>query len=173
MRLHLTLPELEAGESIQTGSKERVLDIQVLSSSRQPIAIAPVRNHDHRLISAVLLHEYAEFYGSTTSVMVKFKPFWCKTFTLCSAKKDSLLALIMQFDDGQYWVDNSGWKECHLTLDGPGTDPKTVYNSQFMLGELLANYPRPYMLDQVIQLIKSKYLLCPKEEEKKETTTLT
>jgi hypothetical protein len=174
MRLHLTLPELEQGWSIQgPAAAERILDLEMLARNRQLVAIAPIRDHDHRIISAVLLTADSEPYGSSHTIKVIYRPFWCKTFTLCSARKDSILALIMEFEDGQYWIDQNGWRECNLTLDGPGTDPKTVYNSQFMLGELLANYPRPNLLYTVNKLIRKKYLLCPKEEEKKETAILT
>jgi hypothetical protein len=89
-------------------------------------------------------------------------------YTLCSAKKDSLLALILQFEDEQYWVDRDGWRPSHLTVEGPGTDPKTVYNSQFLLGDLLANYPRPHLFENVVELIRKKYLLCQEERRKKD-----
>jgi hypothetical protein len=169
MRLHLTLPELEQGWSIQgPASAERILDLETMASKRYPIAIAPIRDHDHRIISAVLLDAYPEPYRTSHTIKVTYRPFWCKTFTLCAARKDSILALIMEFDDGQYWIDQKGWRECDLTLDGPGTDPKTVYNSQFMLGELLANYPWPDLLYTVNKLIRKKYLLCQEEERKKD-----
>jgi hypothetical protein len=166
MRLHLTLPEIEEGRAVQSGPNERILDLQMLINNQHPVAIVPTLNHDHKIISSVVLID-AEQYSSNT-LKVRFKPFWCKTFTLCSAKKDSLLAVIMQFEDGQYWVDKDGWRECRLTLDGPGTDPKTVYNSQFLLGDLLANHPRPRLIDSVIELIQKKHLLCQEEERKKD-----
>jgi hypothetical protein len=166
MRLHLTLPELEKGETTQTGTTERVLDLQMLINDRHPVAIVPILNHDHKIISAVLLTD-SESYTSNT-LKIRFIPFWCSAFTLCSAKKDSLLALTMQFDDGQYWVDKEGWHQSNLTVDGPGTDPKTVYNSQFLLGDMLAEYPRPRVLDTAIKLIRKKYLLCQEEERKKD-----
>jgi hypothetical protein len=170
MRLHLTLPELEQGSTVQSGPTERMLDLQMLINNRHPVAIAPTLNHDHKIISAVLLTD-ADSYTSNT-LRIRFKPFWCKTFTLCSAKKDSLLALTIEFDDGQYWIDKLGWHPSNLTLNGPGTDPKTVYNSQFLMGDLLAEHPRPRLLDSVIQLIQQKYLLC-QEEKDNMTATLT
>ncbi len=164
MRLYLTLIELEQGWSIQGPcSVDRIIDLERIVSNRHPVAVNPIQDHDHRIISAVLLLD-SEHYGKNT-IKVRFTPFWCKTFTLCSAKKDSILALILEFDDGQYWIDQNGWRECHLTLDGPGTDPKTVHNSQFMLGELLANYPRPDLISTAIELIRKKYLLCQEEKE--------
>jgi len=166
MQLHLTLPELEDGVTTQSGSSDRILDLEVLAAKQHPVAIAPILNHDHRIISSVLLTE-CEFY-SGKSIRLKFTPFWCKTFTLYSARKDSLLALIMQFDEGQYWIDKQGWRQSHLTVEGPGTDPKVVYNSQFLLGELLANCPRPRLVDYVIELIRKKYLLCQEEERRKD-----
>lgn len=162
MRLHLTLPELEEGNAIQSGSNDRILDLQTIVDNKHPVAIIPQLNHDHRIISSVLLTD-ADQYGSN-SLRLKFTPLWCKTFTLCSAKKDSLLALTIEFDDGQYWVDKLGWHPSDLTLNGPGTDPKTVYNSQFILGDLLAEYPRSHIINSVIQLIQKKYLLCQEEK---------
>jgi hypothetical protein len=170
MRLTLTLPELEQGAATQSGPNERILDLGVLIRNRHPVAIVPTLNHDHRIISAVLL-TYSEHYGSNT-LRIRFTPFWCKTFTLCSARKDSLLALIMQFEDSQYWVDKEGWRPSHLTVEGPGTDPKIVYNSQFLLGDLLAEHPRPRLIDGAIHIIRKKYLLC-QEENERTTATLT
>jgi hypothetical protein len=166
MRLTITLPELEQGWSNQSRRSEDSLELKILSGNRSPVAIAPIKDHDHRLVSAVVLTEDAEHCGST--VKIYFRPIWCRMYTLCSAKKDSLLALILQFEDEQYWVDRDGWRPSHLTVEGPGTDPKTVYNSQFMLGDLLANYPRPHLFENVVELIRKKYLLCQEEKRKKD-----
>lgn len=154
MRLTVTLPELEEGASIQSGPGERVLDLRNFSEKRQPVAIQPIKDHDHRIISAVLLTADAEYAGHGNIVRITFQPIWSKVFTLCAANKDSILALVCEFDDGQYWVSNNGWKECKLTLDGPGTDPKIVHNSQFYLGDLLSTWPRPNVVYKLIELIK-------------------
>jgi hypothetical protein len=156
MRLTLTLPELEQGWSIQGGPSERVLDLKMLAHRRDPVAVVPVSDHDHRIISVVRLIDDA-IESTSNSLRIKFKPVWCKTFTLCAAKKDSILALICEFDEGQYWINRDGWRPCNLTLNGPGTDPKTVHNSQFVMGELLANWPRPDIVFNAIQLIQEKF----------------
>lgn len=157
MRLHLTLPELEEGSSIQTGPSDRILDLGILARNRDPVAIAPISDHDHRIVSVILLTDFESY--SHTSIRIEFKPIWCRTFTLCAARKDQLLALIIQFDEGQYWVNKDGWRQSNLTVDGPGTNPKDVYNSQFILGELMATWPRPYIMHEAIKLIQEKY--CP------------
>lgn len=157
MRLTITLPELEEGASIQSGPNDRILDLSSFCGRRDPIAIVPVLDHDHRIVSTILPTVDAEYAGSTHALRITFKPVWTKVFTLCSAKKDSILALVCQFEDGQYWVDNDGWKECKLTLDGPGTDPKTVHNSQFYLGDLLSTWPRPNVVYKVMELIRVKF----------------
>jgi hypothetical protein len=153
MRLGITLPELEQGASIQSGPSERILDLGILIRNRNPIAIAPITDHDHRIISVILPTEDPDNY-SHTCLRITFKPLWCKTFTLCAAKKDQLLALIIKFNEGQYWVNRDGWRQSNLTLDGPGTNPKDVYNSQFVLGEILSTWPRPHIVYSVIKLIQ-------------------
>lgn len=153
MRLGITLPELEAGSSHQTGPSERILDLKVFAHRRDPIAISPISDHDHRIISVILpTGDAVEF--SPTSLRLEFKPVWMKTFTLCSARKDSILSIICQFEGGQYWIDNTGWRPCNLTLDGPGTDPKVVHNSQFVMGDLLSTWPRPRIAYKAIELIQ-------------------
>lgn len=155
MRLTITLPELEQGWSIQSGATERILDINVMATNREPIPIATVKDHDHRLIALVIPTEDPR-PSSATATTIHFKPVWCKTFTLCAAKKDSLLALIIQLNNGQYWIDRTGSKSCNLTLDGPGTDPKAVYRSQEVMGDLLANWPRPDLVLKAISFLKEK-----------------
>jgi hypothetical protein len=130
----------------------------MLANRRDPVSIAPLSDHDHRIISVVRLTDDSEQHSSGTSTRIKFKPIWNKTFTLCAAKKDSILALVCQFESGQYWLDNKSWRESKLTLDGPGTDPTTVHNSQFMLGELLNTWPRPPIVFTAIQLIRELFV---------------
>jgi hypothetical protein len=155
MRLHLTLPELEQGWSLQNGPSERILDLKVLCGRREPVAIQPIMDHDHRIISAIMLTEDAlGATGSDTDVRIGFTPLWCKIFTLCAARKDSLLALVVEMESGQYWVDRGGWRESRLTLNGPGTDPKITHNSQSVLGDLLSTWPRHNLVYELIKLIK-------------------
>jgi hypothetical protein len=159
MRLGLTLLELGEGSSVQTGPSERILDLEMLARNRDPIAIVPILDHDHKTIAVILPTEDPEAY-SHTCTRLTFRRLWCKTFTLCAAKKDSILALTIQFDDDQYWVTKDGWRPSNLTVDGPGTDPKDVYNSQFVLGELLSTWPRPHIVYSVIKLIQEKFNPC-------------
>jgi hypothetical protein len=155
MRLHLTLPELEQGWTLQNGPSERILDLKVVCGRREPIAIQPIKDHDHRIISAILpIEDALGATGSQTDVRIGFDPIWCKVFTLCAAKKDSLLAMVVQFNRGQYWVDSKGWRDSSLTLNGPGTDPKITYNAQFVLGDLLSTWPRHHLVFELMKLIQ-------------------
>lgn len=162
MRLTVTLPELEQGWSIQCGATERILDVNMMAMNREPIPIAPIKDHDHRIIAFVMPTGDSK-PNSPTATTIAFKPVWCKTFTLCAAKKDSLLALIIQLQNGQFWIDRGGWKSCNLTLDGPGTDPKAVYRSQEVMGDLLATWPRPNLVLDAIAFFKEKILNLPSQ----------
>lgn len=153
MRLTLTLPELEQGYSIQNGPNDRVMELKFMAERKEPIAIVPVVNHDRKVISSVLLTEYIDL-GKPNSIQLKFRPIWCKAFTVCSYTKDTLLAVVCEFASGQFWVDSEGARSCKMTLDGNGTDPKVVHQSQYMLGDILVERPRPMLLHNVISLIQ-------------------
>jgi hypothetical protein len=156
MRLSLSLLELEQGWSVQTGPTDRIVDIGMLAHKRETVSIVPLTDHDHRIISIIRLIDDV-VQTSPTSCQIKFRPVWCRVFTLCSAKKNSLLALLCEFTDRKYWVNNQGWKECEMTTDGPGTDPMVVYNSQFLMSELFNTWPRPDIVFQAAKLIQENY----------------
>jgi hypothetical protein len=155
MRLTLILPELEQGYSIQSGPKERIMELKFMADRKEPISITPVSNHDRRIISAVLLTDSVDL-GKETSMQIKFRPIWCKVFTVCSYTKDTLLALVCEFETGQFWVDHDGYRSCNMTLDGNGTDPGVVHHSQYTLGDILVERPRPTLLHHLIDLIQKK-----------------
>lgn len=154
MRLTISLPELDRGVSIQGGPRDRQLDLAVMATRHEPVAIQPVTNHDRKVISAVLLTE-----ANTTKkeVELKFHPIWCKIFTLCSSTKDKLLALVIETDKEQYWVDKTSVHSSSLTLSGNGTDPKTVQYSQYMLGDILCLDRRTDIVLNLIQFLKDHY----------------
>jgi hypothetical protein len=152
MRLTVTLPELEKGYSLQHGPKERILELGFMAERKEPVAIVPVSDHDYRIISAVLLTEAVGI--KETSVKILFRPIWCRIFTLWSNTHDKLSALVCQFSDQQIWVDDAGWRPCRMTLNGDGTDPKAVRESEYKLGELLIERPRPWILGTLSDLIQ-------------------
>lgn len=153
IRLSLILPELEQGYSVQNGIRERITELKFMAERKEPVAIVPVGNHDGRVISAVLLTDTVEL-GKETSVQIKFRPVWSKVFTVCSYTKDTLLAVVCELESGQFWVDLDGARSCSMTLDGNGTDPKVVHHSQYMLGDILVERPRPKLLHNLINLIQ-------------------
>lgn len=153
MRLTLTLPELEQGYSIQNGIRERITELKFTAERKEPVAITPIVDHERRIISSVLLTEYLDL-GRDTSLQIKFRPVWCKTFTVCSYNKDSLQAVVVELPNGQFWVDQDGCRPCDMTLNGSGTDPHVVHHSQFILGDLLVERPRPRLLHNLINLIQ-------------------
>jgi hypothetical protein len=155
IRLTLTLPELEQGWSVQNGIRERITEIKFMAERKEPVAITPIHNHDRKVISAVLLTDFLDL-GKETSMQIKFRPIWCKLFTVCSYTKDTLLALVCEFEAGQFWVDHEGYRSCNMTLDGNGTDPKVVHHSQYTLGDILVERPRPKLLHHLIGLIQSQ-----------------
>lgn len=153
IRLTLILPELEQGYSIQNGIRERIAELKFMAERKEPVAIVPVSNHDLKVISAVLLTDTVDL-GKETSVQIKFRPIWSKVFTVCSYTKDTLLAVVCELEAGQFWVDHDGARSCNMTLDGNGTDPKVVHYSQYMLGDILIERPRPKLLHHLIGLIQ-------------------
>lgn len=153
IRLNLILPELEQGYSVQNGIRERITELKFMAERKEPVAIVPVGNHDGRVISAVLLTETIEL-GKETSIQIKFRPVWCKAFTVCSYTKDTLLAVVCEFENGQFWIDHTGARACKMTTNGSGTDPKVVYRSQYALGDLLIERPRPALMSNLISLIQ-------------------
>jgi hypothetical protein len=153
IRLTLTLPELEQGYSIQNGPRERMIQLKFMAERKEPISIVPVSNHDQKVISAVLLTDAMD-EDKNTSIQIKFRPVWCKTFTVCSYTKDTLLAVVCEFENGQFWVDTGGYRPCKMTLDGNGTDPKAVHRSQYALGDILMERPRPALLHNLVNLVQ-------------------
>jgi hypothetical protein len=138
MRLTLTLPELDSGLSVQGGTKSRITELQHLAARREPVAITPVTNHDQKVIAVVLLtEEVVDYTGKGTSITIKFRPVWCRTFTLCSITKDTITALMCEFDFGKYWIDRYGVKSADMTTSGDGCDPTTVRHSEIVLGDML------------------------------------
>jgi hypothetical protein len=154
MRLTVILPELEQGYSIQNGPRDRIMELSFTAGRKEPVAIYPIDNHDGKVISAVLLTETTDL-GSLTSIRIKFRPIWCKLFTVCSYTKDTLLAVVCEFETGQFWVDHTGSRPCKMTTNGDGTDPRVVHRSQFALGDLLVERPRPRLLHNLISLIQT------------------
>lgn len=154
MRLTLILPELESGHSLQTGPKDRINALHWTANRKEPVAIIPVTTHDQKVISFVLLTD--SITGSENSCEIKFRPIWLKTFTLCSSTKDTLLALVLECEHGKFWIDKTGHHPTELTLEGNGTDPKTVHNSQYLFGDLLAAPERPEVLRNAIEFIQKK-----------------
>jgi hypothetical protein len=151
MRISLSLPELEAGKTIQTGSTERVLELCLMADKREPLAVSPVTDHDRRVISVVLLTEGIR--KGKSSCELHFRPAWNKTFTLYSSR-DKLLALIVELANGKFWVNEAGYKPCTLTTNGNGTDPRDVHNSQFTLADMMNEPRRSYVLLQALELLK-------------------
>lgn len=158
MKLTITLPDLQAGVSLQRGRTSRINELRILSGRGDPVAVNPV-HCDGKAISIIRLKEEYEPHGEY-SIGLKFRPVWNKTFTLCSAKKDSLLALIMELEDGKYWIDKSGVKEAKLTTVGNGCDPKIVEEAELVFSDLLHNHGNGHYNDivqQAVNFIKQRY----------------
>jgi hypothetical protein len=151
MKLTLTLPELENGFSIQGGAKDRLLDLAVMANRQEPVAIRPVTNHDRKIISAILLRDGNMIQNE---LHIKFRPIWSRVFTLCSSNKDQLLALIIETEEGQYWVNKDKFHKCTFSTSGNGADPNVVNKSQYVLGELLTQDRRPDIILNLIQFLK-------------------
>ena len=153
MRLSILLPELERGMTIQGGPKDRQLDLTVMANRREPVAIRPVTNHDRKVISAVLL---TECIPHRNEVELKFRPIWCRLFTLCSSTKDKILALVIETENGKYWIDRGvpSYHPCNVTLSGNGTDPRVVEESQYLLGDLLLQDHRSNIILNLIEFLR-------------------
>jgi len=158
MRLTITIDELQKGSSVQTGTQERIRDLEHCSRRGEPIAIHPLRLHD-KLIGAVLLSREGVHHGSHGRIMeIFFRPIWCKCFRLCSMKADQLLALILEVEDGKkYWIDDHSTSECRFTTNGPGTDPRVILEAETFFGDLLVNDPFNHIVRSAISFVQKRF----------------
>jgi hypothetical protein len=159
MKLTISLPELEEGRSLQRGRTGRINELRILSERKDPVAVNPVRDPDGRMISLIRLKDEFEYHGEY-SIGIKFRPVWNKTFTLCAARKDQLLALFMELEDGVYRIDKRGVREAKLTTKGNGCDPKVVAESEVAFSGLLHDHGSGHYNDivqEAVEFIKRRY----------------
>ncbi len=158
MRLTVTLSDLENGFSVQGGAKERIANLRHIALAREPVAIHPVKNHDHKTISIIRLTDDAVDAGQRgNGIKITFRPVWVKTFLLCSMKKDDLIALVCEFDFGKYWINLEGVRETSVTTGGNGCDPKLVQQSERVLGDMIAEPIRGDILRNAISFIQRSF----------------
>lgn len=153
MRLTITLPELTAGASTQTGREDRLTKLQFDAERKEPTAITPLWTHDRKIISVILLTEATRI---AKGIELKFRPIWNKTFLHCSMKKDSLLSLFIEFDFGKYQIDKNKAYEANVTTSGNGCDPVIVQKSQTELSDLLNDERRSDVLLNAIKFMKER-----------------
>lgn len=159
--LHLTLPELESGNSIQVGSKDRIGQLKHLSSQGWPVAISPIVNHQGQSIAAVLLTEEAiDRTGKGNTAEIKFRPIWCRSYVLCHSGRKGVAAVIIECSSGKYWIDTTGVREMNnITTSGEGCDPQIVKNAEIALGNLLfegEDHPEE-VISRTINFLKKEF----------------
>lgn len=160
MRLSLTKSELENGHSHQVGQKDRISELSRMAYRKDPVAISPIYLDDGRLVAVVRLTEDAiDSSGRGTRILIKFRPVWCKLFTVCTMHKDDLSAVVCEFDFGKYWIDHENISEAKLTTSGPGCDPEIVKHSEILLSEMLAdeNYRESPIKLKLIEFIRKSF----------------
>jgi hypothetical protein len=158
VRLTISSLELENGYCVQTGSKARITELHHLTMGKMPVAIVPVLHMNGKMISVVRLTEMGiDRVGKGTSLDIKFRPVWCRLYTLYSMKKDTLLAVICEFDFGKYWIDDSGVKEAKLTTQGSGCDPAIVNRAETALSDMLDADKFTSIHDNLIRFIQKSF----------------
>ena len=159
MKLTVSMPELEAGESLQRSSEKRVNELNHLCSRGELVSTWPIRCRDGREISVLRLLPTDP--PNKYSIRIKFRPVWNKTFTLCSSRKDTILALVLELEDGdsskQYWVDRSGVREAKLTTKGEGCDPGVIASSETALADILIEGRNNLVVQEAVQFLKGRY----------------
>jgi hypothetical protein len=156
------MPELEAGASLQRSSEKRVCELTHLSTQGELLCTHPVRCRDGKEVSVLRLLPDCEYHGKY-AVKIKFRPIWNKTFTLCSSRKDTILALVIELEeDGsedhrQYWVDVSGVRAARLTTKGNGCDPKVIESSETVLADILIESHNNMVVHRAAQFLNERY----------------
>ncbi len=154
MRITVTLTELESGSVIIGGAKDRRMQIEMDAKRREPMAISPVRDREGKTISAIAT---VDAQMSPSGLKLIFRPVWSRIFLTCAAKKDTVTALVCEFEFGKYWVDNNGIRKANLTTSGNGTDPEVVRDSELVLGRILDAPERTIINGHLIDLIKRSF----------------
>lgn len=155
-RLTITLPELEQGFAFAGGNKARTQELTHLSAARTPMPIYPVLTHDHKKITAVLLTQDAE--QGSSKLKLYFRPVWCKLFTICSMKKNTLSAVLCEFEFGKFWFDKTGVHATNgFSTSGHGCDPTWVEASELALGDMLADSKRHNLIKDVLGFIQQNF----------------
>jgi hypothetical protein len=157
------MPELEAGASLQRSSEKRITELTHLSTQGELLSTYPIRCRDGKEVSLLRLLPDYEHHGKY-AIKIKFRPIWNKTFTLCSSRKDTILALIIELnEDGseertkQYWVDLNGVREARLTTKGNGCDPKVIEASETALADILIESHNNHVVHAAAQFLKERY----------------
>lgn len=149
------LSELEKGSVMIGGSKDRQLTILSEGGRREPFAIVPITDREGRRISAIATTG-AEMRPS--GVELTFRPIWSRVFLTCAAKKDTVTALVCEFEFGKYWIDLNGIRKASLTTSGNGTDPKIIKAAELEMGKLLETIDgRDVITTHLIDLIKRSF----------------
>jgi hypothetical protein len=154
------MPELEAGASLQRSSEKRINELMHLSAQGELLSAYPIRCRDGREVSVLRLLPDYEYHGKY-AIKIKFRPIWNKTFTLCSSRKDTILALVIELEDNsehrQYWVDVCGVKEAKLTTKGNGCDPGVITSSETVLADILIESRNNRVVCEASQFLKERY----------------
>lgn len=121
--------------------------------------IFPIATHDHKVIAVMLLTQDAEISTSKKAgIKLHFRPVWCKLFALCSMKKDSLSAVLCEFEFGKYWFDAQGVHATNgFSTIGPGCDPKWVEAAEVALGDMLTDDKRGNIVKSVLSFIQKTF----------------
>lgn len=156
------MPDLEAGSSLQRSSEKRILELTHLSAQRELLPIHPVRCRDGKEVSLLRLRPDYEYHGKY-AIKIKFRPIWNKTFTLCSSRKDTILALVIELENEdsseskKYWIDMNGAREAKLTTKGGGCDPGVIASSEAALADILIDSPNNRVVCEASQFLKERY----------------
>jgi hypothetical protein len=154
--INLSLSELESGSTLIGGAKDRRLEIEHQARRREPLAISPIRSRDgSKTYSAIA--PTGEVDETPRGPIIKFRPIWCRLFTINSMFKNSLTRLACEFDFGKYIIDVNGVQPANLTMSGPGTDPRIVSGSETALGKILEEEQTSDLSFQLQSFIKRSF----------------
>lgn len=152
MKLGLTLNDLERGSVLVGGSNDRKNEAMHSAKNRDPFTINPVRLRDgSKKIAAIA--PTGEVNETARGPEIKFRPVWCKLFTVNSMPNNKLARIVCEFEHGKYMIDRAGARKVDLTLNGYGVDPSVAEAAEVEIASFLEQPRVGTIGDIIFQLI--------------------
>lgn len=157
MKLTLSLSDLESGTSYQRGDEDRINELKHLCMREELVAIHPLTDRaGQKRYSVIVLSDFSP--PQKSAIKIKFQPLWNKTFTLCSSNKHTIIALVIELEDGtKFWIDQESVKEAKLTTSGDGTDPKVIESSETILSDILDDRNTNLVVHRAAQFLRLRF----------------